>query len=292
MVCLSDKKEAAASVFKRLADFAVLLLIAALTGVACGAVGDVFAKSVGFADSLRAQYPWLIYILPFGGVASAALYRLTKTEGIGIKTVFECIRGKAKMPLLILPVIYAATVITHLFGGSAGKEGAALQLGSGIAEQASKITKSGTERKAVLTVCGMAAVFSAVFGTPAGACFFVLEIAFGGYINAAAVFPVFVSSIAAFAVSWALGAALSPFLGLSAELGAAIGMVAFFGGVTNCPIAAAVIGVELFGASGLWISAAAALVSKVFSGKVSLYNRQKFLSESFWLKKRIMSERA
>lgn len=421
MVCLSDKKEAAASVFKRLADFAVLLLIAALTGVACGAVGGVFAKSVGFADSLRAQYPWLIYILPFGGVASAALYRLTKTEGIGIKTVFECIRGKAKMPLLILPVIYAATVITHLFGGSAGKEGAALQLGSGIAEQASKITKSGTERKAVLTVCGMAAVFSAVFGTPAGACFFVLEIAFGGYINAAAVFPVFVSSIAAFAVSGALGvkperfhlgavpefsvavllktaavaavasaaayvfchmlhggeklsekavknpflrifsggciiviltlifgtdyngggmfvterifeggavrpeafllkmiftvitvaagykggeivpsffigatlgAALSPFLGLSAELGAAIGMVAFFGGVTNCPIAAAVIGVELFGASGLWISVAAALVSKVFSGKVSLYNRQKFLSESFWLKKRIMSERA
>lgn len=420
MVCLSGKKETAASLFKRSGDFAVLLLIAALTGVVCGAVGGAFAKSVGIADSLRAEYPWLIYFLPFGGLVSAALYRFTKTEGIGIKTVFECIRGKAEIPLLLLPVIYGATLITHLFGGSAGKEGAALQLGSGVAEQASKITKSAPERKAVLTVCGMAAVFSAVFGTPAGACFFALEVAFGGYINAAAVFPVFVSSIAAFAVSDALGvkpesfhlgalpdfsvavlfktaavaavasaaayvfchmlhggeklferavknpflrifaggcviviltlifgtdyngggifvierifeggavrpeafllkiiftvitvsagykggeivpsffigatlgAILSPILGLPAEFCAAVGMTAFFGGVSNCPIAAAVIGVELFGANGFWLSAAAALASKVFSGRVSLYNKQKFLSESFWLKKRIMGER-
>ncbi len=402
MGCFSDKKEKIPLTAKRLGEFAALLLSAAVVGVICGAVGGAFAESIGFVTALRAEYPWLIYILPFGGLVSVALYKLARVESIGTDRVLESVRGESETPVLLAPVVFAASVITHLFGGSAGKEGAALQIGSGVAELVSKITKADSKRRSVLTVCGMAALFSAVFGTPVAACIFAAEVAVLGRIDVVAALPALVSSVAAHMISLCLGvehesfhldstpafgavllikiiavaaitalvsvvfcwairrgkklfenlfrnayvrifaggclivvmtlilgtdyngggmfvierifeegvvrpeafllkilftvitvsagykggeivpsffigatlaAVLSPVFGLSAEFGAAIGMVAFFGGVTNCPVASSVIGIELFGSDGILFFALAAFTARAFSGKASLYRQ-------------------
>ena len=250
-------KEKSDDRIKQITKWSLLILAAFAVGILCGAIGGSFARSISFVTDLRSQNPWLVFLLPFGGLASVGLYKLTKTEGLGTDRALESVQGRKNVPILLVPVIFVASVITHLFGGSAGKEGAALQLGSGIAEFVSKIIKAGERTHAVMTICGMAALFSAVFGTPVGACVFALEVAVIGRMNAVAVFPAFISSITAYFIS------------------TAIGMTVFFGGVTNCPIASAVLAVELFGTNGFILFAAAAFSSRVFSGKVSLYHKQK-----------------
>ncbi len=182
-----------------------MMLSAVAVGLLCGAVGGAFAKSISFVTALRAEHNWLIFILPLGGAVSVILYKLTKNEGIGTDRALETVRGDSQMPVLLTPVIFVASVITHLLGGSAGKEGAALQMGSSVAELISKLTKADKNTRSVLSICGMSALFSAVFGTPVGACVFALEVSVIGKINASAVLPAFVSSVAAFFVSTAMG---------------------------------------------------------------------------------------
>lgn len=188
-----------------------VVLSAVAVGLLCGAVGGAFAKSISFVTALRAEHEWLVFLLPLGGLISVALYKLTKTEGLGTDRVIESVVGVSKIPVLLVPVIFAATVITHLFGGSAGKEGAALQIGSGVSELVSKLIKADATVHSILTVCGMAALFSAVFGTPVGACIFALEVAVVGKINAFAVFPAMVSSVTAYFVSTKMGVAPESF---------------------------------------------------------------------------------
>ncbi len=184
----------------------IYLLLSALTvGLICGAVGGAFARSIAFVTAFRGEYPWILFLLPVGGLVSVGLYKLSKTEGVGTNTAIESANGNAETPVLLIPVIFTASVITHLFGGSAGKEGAALQLGSGVASLVSKVTKADVKMRSVLTLCGMAALFSAVFGTPVGACVFSFELAFAGSINALAIFPVIVSSVTAYFISTLMG---------------------------------------------------------------------------------------
>ena len=111
---------------KRITVAFVWVASAAVIGLLCGLIGAAFAKSIGFVTYLRESNSFLIWLLPLGGLASAGIYKLTKTEGIGTDRVLESERGEASVPLVLLPVIFAASCITHLFGGSAGKEGAAL----------------------------------------------------------------------------------------------------------------------------------------------------------------------
>ncbi len=185
--------------------WAVIIFYAFVVGATGGLVGSAFAKSLSFATQLRAEHGWLIYLLPFGGLISVLIYKLTKTEGIVTDRALEASAGSARMPARITPVIFAATTITHLLGGSAGKEGAALQAGSGVAELISKLTKADEKKRAILTICGMAAVFSAMLGTPVAACVFALEVAVIGKLNSRAIFPALTSSITAHFISLALG---------------------------------------------------------------------------------------
>lgn len=398
---MSESAENRISFAQKLADGALPVLSALMLGAVCGVIGAAFTKSIQLVTALREKNDFLVFLLPLGGLASVLLYKLTKTEGIGTIRAIRSARGEAETPVILIPVVFAATVITHCFGGSAGKEGAALQMGSGAAELVSKITKADTKWRSVLTVCGMAALFSAAFGTPAGACVFAAEVAAVGSVNVLAVLPAFVSSVVAFLISKALGVAperfhislvprfdalvllktlavaavvalvsaafchvlhkskflaekicgneffrifaggclvilltlifgkdyngggiaviesvfetdtvrpeafllkiiftavtiaagfkggeivpslfigstlggfLSQFFGLPCGFGAAVGMTAFFSGVTNCPLASAVIAVELFGTDGFLLFAASAFVARVASGRISLYN--------------------
>ena len=170
-------------------------------GLLCGAAGAGFAKSIEAVTALRTAQPWLIYLLPAGGIVTVILYKLCKVSGVGITAVFESVRTSKAVHITLAPAIFLSSVITHLLGGSAGKEGAALQLGSSIASLMGKVFNLGEKTRHILTMAGMGALFSAVFGTPLGAAIFALEVISVGYICSAAIFPCLVSSITAYCVS-------------------------------------------------------------------------------------------
>ena len=105
------------------------LAVGALVGGVGGFVGALFHLGVDCATNVRLAHPWILYLLPLGGVVIALLYRLCRLEGAGTNAVIESVHFGKKIPTLLVPLIFVSTVITHLCGGSAGREGAALQIG-------------------------------------------------------------------------------------------------------------------------------------------------------------------
>lgn len=181
------------------------LILGVALGAVCGLVGAAFSKSIQGVTALRSEYPWLLYLLPFGGLVSVALYKLCRVSGIGTDDVMESVRSEKKVPFMLAPAVFVASSISHLLGASAGKEGAALQLGGSIASVFGKIFRLDDKTHHIITMCGMGALFSAVFGTPLGACVFALEVIRVGHFCSAAFFPAMVSSITAFGISQMLG---------------------------------------------------------------------------------------
>jgi len=186
-------------------DFVQDLLVAALTGLLCGVVGSVFHHAVDWATEIRTEHGWLLYLLALAGLAIAALYHYTHTNGIGTNNILSSIRKGEHIPLWLVPVIFVSTTITHLFGGSAGREGAALQIGGGIGFKLGKLLRLDEGDHRMVTLCGMSAVFAALFATPLTATVFVLEVVAVGLIQYSAFVPCLVSSLAAFGVSKLFG---------------------------------------------------------------------------------------
>ncbi len=185
--------------------FVFWLIAGIAVGLLCGVLGAAFSKSVSFVTQLRAENDWIIYLLPLGGLLSVAIYKLCKAEGLGTNQVFESVRSEKPLSFLLAPAVFIGSVTTHLLGGSAGREGAALQLGGSVSALIARIFKLNDKSRHILTICGMGAVFSAVFGTPIGACVFALEVVSVGQICSAAIFPSIVSSVTAYLVAGGLG---------------------------------------------------------------------------------------
>lgn len=184
-------------------QYIVLISTGILTGAVCGFFGSVFSKSVGFVTDLRTAHAWILYLLPIGSLLSVLIYKLFKIKGVGTVAVFKAARTQKDLPHLLAPAIFLGTCISHLFGASAGREGAALQIGGGVANSISRVLKLDEKSRRVIIMCGMAAVFSAVFGTPLAAWFFVLEAIFTTLCFEAAL-PVLCSSFTAFLVATCL----------------------------------------------------------------------------------------
>ncbi|MBE6734807.1 MAG: chloride channel protein [Ruminococcaceae bacterium] len=181
------------------------LLLGSVVGAICGPVGFLFAKLLEFVTETRTENSWLVLLLPIGGLVSVGIYKLCRVSDVGTNRVLESVRSEKKVPALLFPAIFIGSAITHLFGGSAGREGAALQLGGSVSGMLSKILRLDEKSRHVLTMCGMGAVFSALFGTPLGACVFALEVVNVGQVCSAAFLPCMVSSITAFWISTTLG---------------------------------------------------------------------------------------
>jgi len=392
-------------------DYAIFffkwLLLGIIMGVSGGAVGTFFSKSIAFVTQLRNQNGWLLYLLPLGGIIIAIIYHFFKIQDVGTNEVFEGVRTEKNVPILLAPAIFIGSVITHLLGGSAGREGAALQLGGSIASLLGKGFKLCEKSRHILIMCGMSAVFSAVFGTPICAAIFAVEVVSIGYMFSFALFPCLISSVTAYFLSASLGiipehftvkfipelsiislgqvfligiacaivstvfckamhlshklfskyiknsflraaiggliivlltviigtrdyngggmdiiekifhssevkpeafllkiiftaitigagfkggeivptlfigatlgGTLAILIGASAPFGAALGMVALFCGVTNCPLASLVLSLELFGGEGIIYYALALTISFLLSGYSSLYHGQKII---------------
>lgn len=376
-----------------------------LTGILSGALGTLFSKVIALVTDIRTQHSFIIYFLPLVGLLIVFMYDKLKVTGVGTNQVIKNCTGEAELSPLITPAIFLGSAISHLFGASVGREGAALQLGGGLASFLSRTFKLDATKKQILTYCGMAGLFSAVFGTPFAAFVFTLQIAYVWKIRLNAVLPTLVSSISAYLVAIILGAHAERFtigiipslsstlilkviilsslsaviamlfcysiecfenlfkklfknpyfrivaggvitvfitvllknndyngagvhiienifengtfkaeaffiklvltciavasgykggeivptlfigatfgsliaslIGLPVAFAAAVGMTALFSGVTNCPIAAIVLSLELFSGSGAIYMLIASIISYALSGNISLYSAQK-----------------
>ena len=189
-----------------LITFIKWVAIAVATGTCGGIVGSFFHKSVEYVTEIRIANEWIIFALPFGGLIIVYLYKLFKLDSnIGTNLIIDSIRTDGKVPIAMAPLIFVSTVITHLFGGSAGREGAALQLGGSIGSQIGNMLKLDEKDMHAITLCGMSGVFAALFGTPLTASFFAMEVISVGIIYYSSFIPCIVSSIVAYKISLLFG---------------------------------------------------------------------------------------
>ena len=184
--------------------FIRILIYAAIVGLGAGVIGTFFTVSVNSVIELRVQYPWLIYFLPLGGVIIVLLYQLAKYKDAGTDLVIQSIHSEPHLPVRVGPLIFVSSVITHLFGGSAGREGAALQIGGSVGSFVSKTLHLKEEDKKTLIMAGMSGCFSALFGTPLTAAIFPLEVVHVGYMQYAALLPCAIASLIGHSVAIAL----------------------------------------------------------------------------------------
>lgn len=193
-------KEKTAASFEYVKTFVKWTVISLIVGTVGGVVGSFFHKSIDFATEMRGEYSWLIYFLPLGGIVITALYSLSKTR-IDTNRVIESVRTEKDVPWFMAPLIFISTVITHLFGGSAGREGAALQLGGSIGYNVGRVLRLGHGDMHIIVMSGMSAVFAALFGTPLTAMFFALEVTSVGIMYYAGLLPCAVSSLCAYTIA-------------------------------------------------------------------------------------------
>ena len=191
-----------------LTNFFKWMALAILTGVVVGGASSVFAICIRWVTTFRADNKWMFLLLPVAGLIIVFMYqRLDKNDG-GTNQVLSTIRSKDDVPLKSAPLIFLSTVLTHLTGGSAGREGAAIQFGGSIGNQLGRIFHLDEFDHHVMVMCGMSAAFAAVFGTPMAAAVFAMEVVSVGVMYYAALLPCVVASI--IAAEFATGMGISP----------------------------------------------------------------------------------
>lgn len=181
-----------------LKTFLKWISVAIVVGLVGGIVGSLFHISVDMATEMREENRFIIYFLPFGGLLIVGLSKLCRAVGVmNTNKVIDAVRQDVKVPFIMAPLIFISTVITHLFGGSAGREGAALQLGGSLGYRVGKIFKLNHRDMHIVVMSGMSAVFTALFGTPLTATVFSLEVTSVGVMYYAALVPCIMSSFVA-----------------------------------------------------------------------------------------------
>lgn len=192
--------------------FAKWLLYACNIGLLVGVVAVAFHYGIDWATELRQRDPNLIWLLPAGGVAIVLLYRICGMEkDRGTNLVLVAVREAQPMKLRTAPLIFLSTIITHLVGGSAGREGAALQLGGSMSAYIGRKIGLDAKDSRMMVMCGMAAAFSALFGTPMTAAIFAMEVVSVGVMYYAAMVPCLLSAM--------VGLQIAQFFGLHFEVG-------------------------------------------------------------------------
>ena len=400
-------KKTIGNLHRSAAAFIKWVMLGSAVGSIVGVMGVLFHFSVEWATEMRQQHSWLLFLLPLGGVAIALLYRQTGMEkDMGTNTILEAVRGEHPLRLRTAPLIFVSTVITHLFGGSSGREGAALQIGGSMGARLADWINLDQKEHQMMIMCGMSSCFAALFGTPLTATIFAIEVISVGEMYYAALLPCITGALigyglaavfhippTAFAISgvphlglssvgqvillsilcallsiifcWAMHAAskayakvfpnrllraacgglivvalslligtsdfngagmqviqramqgeadwyaflfkllltaltlgagfkggeivptffvgatfgcvAGPLLGMDPSFAAAVGLVALFCGVINCPVASFTLSVELFGGEGVIFFGIASVIGYMLSGYSGLYHGQKII---------------
>ncbi|MDO4530490.1 MAG: chloride channel protein [Bacillota bacterium] len=181
-------------------------------GGVVGLVGIAFHLLLEWATEFRMEHPMLLWLLPVGGLAIVLAYRLLGMEkDRGTNFILVAVRSNEQVSIKTAPLIFFSTVVTHLLGGSAGREGAALQLGGSIASSFARTWELNEKESRIMTMCGMAAGFSALFGTPLTAVVFAMEVITVGVMHYSAIVPCTVAALVASSMSQAMGIAPTAF---------------------------------------------------------------------------------
>ena len=182
------------------------LVLGIIVGIIIGAVGAAFFHGIRIATAYRKAHSFMIYLLPFAGLLIVFLYRISKDyEDKGTNLVITTISAGDHLPKKKIPLIFIATVLTHLCGGSAGRESAALQLGGSIGHNIGELIHLDEDDCRIITMCGMSAAFAALFGTPMTAAFFAMELETVGVMYYAALIPCVLSALVSSRVANYLG---------------------------------------------------------------------------------------
>lgn len=154
------------------------MLISIGIGLLSGSSSAIFLLSLDFVSQLQANNPWIYIFLPLGGLAIGYMYSKGPKEVSGgnntILTEFKL--NTKRISILMAPMVYVGTLITHLLGGSAGREGTAVQMSTSIADQFSRLIHFSAEDRKILLCIGISGGFASVFGTPLAGAIFAIEI--------------------------------------------------------------------------------------------------------------------
>jgi H+/Cl- antiporter ClcA len=161
------------------------LLICSLTGIFSGSASAFFLVALEFVTQVRNHNDWIIWFLPVGGLLIGYTYfsydsKIAKGNNLLLE---EYNKPEKKIPFMMAPLVLFGTLITHLFGGSAGREGTAVQMGGAIADLCTSLFKLNPIERKTLIILGISAGFASVFGTPLAGAIFALEVIFFSKIN-------------------------------------------------------------------------------------------------------------
>ncbi len=188
------------------AVFAKWVIIAVFIGSVVGLAGTAFYYALYYVTKFRTEHTYMIYLLPAIGIVIILFYRLFKVKKPdSTSLVLKSIQTGQPLPGHMAPLVTISTLLTHLGGGSAGREGAALQLGGSMGNYIGKLLRLDEKDRNIITLCGMGAAFTALFGTPAASAVFAMEVVTVGVMCYAAIVPCVMSSVTAYMVARALG---------------------------------------------------------------------------------------
>lgn len=194
------------------------IVMGLVTGVIVGLACTAFSYALQYVNDFRGGHSWIVLGLPFAGMLIVFLYRFLKdTNDTGTNMVIASIHSSSEISYKMAPLIFISTVLTHLCGGSAGREGAAIQLGGSITNFLSNIKwlKFTQNDHRINIMCGMSAGFSALFGTPLASAFFSLEVISVGIMHYSALVPCVIASYVAHFIASAFKVAPEQFTVLS-----------------------------------------------------------------------------
>ena len=181
------------------------LMLAVLVGGITGAASTLFSFVLKSVTNCRKENEWMFYLLPVMGLIIVYLYEKFGKDDGGTNQVLSTVRSQDDVPILSAPLIFISTALTHLAGGSAGREGAAIQLGGSIANQLGRWIHLDEEDRHVIVMCGMSAAFSALFGTPMAAAVFAMEVVSVGVMYYTALVPCIIASLIASGFAASMG---------------------------------------------------------------------------------------
>ena len=182
------------------------IVYALVTGALLGLVATGFAYSLNYVTAFRASHPYILFGLPVAGVLIVFLYKKFGGEvSKGTNSVIASINSDEKMHFVMTPLIFISSVISHAFGASVGREGAALQMGASMGHTFAKLLKLSESDQKIMIMTGMSAAFAALFGTPLAAAIFAMEVISVGVMYYAALVPCLVAALTAYNLAAYLG---------------------------------------------------------------------------------------